>query len=45
LTTAQEGGKSVSLTHLLHLPQEILLELISVKAESIPGPYVNEIFQ
>jgi len=31
LTTAQDGGKVVSLTHRPTLPQEILLVLISVK--------------
>ena len=31
MTTAQEGGKVVSLTHQPHLPQEILLVLISVR--------------
>jgi hypothetical protein len=31
LTTAQNGGKVVSLTHRPHLPQEILLVLISVR--------------
>ena len=30
-TTAQEGGKVVNLTHRPHLPQEILLVLISVR--------------
>jgi len=30
-TTAQEGGKVVSLTHRPPLPQEILLVLISVR--------------
>jgi hypothetical protein len=30
LTTAQDGGKFVSLTHRPHLPQEILPVLISV---------------
>ena len=31
MTTAQEGGKAVSLMHRPHLPQEILLVLISVR--------------
>ena len=31
MTTAQDGGKVVSLTHRPHLPQETLLGLISVK--------------
>jgi hypothetical protein len=31
MTTAQDGGKVVSLTHRPHLPQEILLVLISVR--------------
>ena len=31
MTTAQEGGKVVSLKHRPHLPQEILLVLISVR--------------
>ena len=31
MTTAQEGGKVVSLTHRPHLPQEILPVLISVR--------------
>ena len=31
MTTGQEGGKVVSLTHRPHLPQEILLLLISVR--------------
>ena len=31
MTTAQEGGKVVSLTHQPPLPQEILLVLISVR--------------
>ena len=39
MTTAQEGGKVVSLKQRPHLPQEILLVLISVEAaESTPGP-------
>jgi hypothetical protein len=31
MTTAQDGGKVVSLTHRPHLPQEILLVLVSVR--------------
>jgi hypothetical protein len=31
MTTAQDGGKVVSLTHRLPLPQEINLVLISVR--------------
>ena len=31
MTTAQGGGKVVSLTHRPHLPQEILLALIFVR--------------
>ena len=31
MTTAQGGGKVVSHTHRQHLPQEILLVLISVR--------------
>jgi hypothetical protein len=31
VTTAQDGGKVVSLTHLPPLPQEMLLVLISVR--------------
>jgi hypothetical protein len=31
MTTAQEGGKFVSLTHQSNLPQEILLIVISVR--------------
>ena len=31
VTTAQDGGKVVSLTHRPSLPQEILLVLISVR--------------
>jgi len=31
MTTAQDGGKIVSLTHRPRLPQEILLVLISVR--------------
>jgi hypothetical protein len=31
LTMAQDGGKVVSLMHWQHLPQEILLVLISVR--------------
>jgi hypothetical protein len=31
LTTAQDGGKVVSLTHRPHLPPEILLVPISVR--------------
>ena len=35
MTTAQDGGKVVSLTHRSPLPQEILLV---PEAESTPGP-------
>ena len=31
VTTAQDGGKVVSLTHRPHLPPEMLLVLISVR--------------
>jgi hypothetical protein len=50
MTTAQDGGKIISLTHLY--PQEILLELISVRSGVDPGVkvrsegfYINEKFQ
>ena len=49
VTTAQDGGKVVSLTHWLPLPQEILLVFISVRDSVDPraivrseGFYVNE---
>ena len=49
VTTAQDGGKVVSLTHRPPLPQEILLVLISVRGCVDPraivrseGFYVNE---
>ena len=52
MTTAQDGGKVVSLTHRPPLPQEILLVLISVRVCVIPraimrseGFYVDEKFQ
>ena len=38
MTTAQDGGKVVSITHRPPFPQEIHLVLISVRAESTPGP-------
>jgi len=49
VTTAQDGGKVVSLTYRPPLPQEILLVLISVRGRVDPraivrseGFYVNE---
>jgi len=52
MTTAQDGGKFVSLMHRPHLPQEILPVLISVTGCVDPGTivrseefYVNENFQ
>jgi len=49
MTTAQDGGKVVSLKHRPPLPQEILLALISVRGGVDPravvrseGFYVNE---
>jgi len=52
MTTAQNGGKVVSLTHWPLLPQEMLLVLISVRGCVDPrvilrseGFYVNERFQ
>ena len=49
VTTAQDGGKVVSLTHRPSLPQEILVVLISVRGSVDPraivrsvGFYVNE---
>ena len=51
VTTAQDGGKAVSLTHQQPLPQEILLVLISVRGWVDPravvrsGFNVNEKFQ
>jgi len=52
MTTAQDGGKVVSLTHRLPLPHEILLVLISVRDRIDPraivrseGFYANEGFQ
>jgi len=38
VTTAQDGGKVVSLTRRPPLPQEILLVLILLEVESTPGP-------
>ena len=52
MTTAQDGGKIFSVTHLSPLPQEMLLVLISVRVLVDPraivrseGFYVNEKFQ
>ena len=52
MTTAQDGGKIVSLTHRPHLPQEMFLILISVRSWVDPsaivrseGYYFNEKFQ
>ena len=52
MTTAQDGGKVVSLTNRPPLPQEMLLVLISVRGLVDPrtivrseGFYVNEQFQ
>ena len=52
VTTAQDGGKVVSLTHRPSLPQEMLLVLISVRGRvdlrpivRSEGFYVNEKFQ
>jgi len=49
MTTAQDGGKVISLTHRPPLPQEMLLVLISVRGWVDPraivrseGFYVNE---
>jgi len=49
MTTAQDGGKVISLTHWPPLPQEMLLVLISVRGWVDPraivrseGFYVNE---
>ena len=41
MTTAQGGGKVVSLTHRPHLPQEILLVLISVRGWVDPRAIVQ----
>jgi hypothetical protein len=41
MTTAQWGGKVVSLTHRPHLPQEILLVLISVRGWVDPRAIVR----
>jgi hypothetical protein len=41
LTTAQDGGKVVSLTHRPPLPQEILLVLISVRGLVDPRAIVR----
>ena len=41
MTTAQEGGKEVTLTHRPHLPQEILLVLISVRGWVDPRTIVR----
>ena len=41
ITTAQEGGKVVSLTHRPHLPQEILLVLLSVRGWVDPRAIVR----
>ena len=38
MTTAQDGGKGVSLTNRPPLPQEMLLVLILLEAESTSGP-------
>ena len=52
MTTAQDGGKFVSLKHRPPLPQEMLLVLISVRGWVDPralvqpeGFYINEKFQ
>ena len=51
MTTAQDGGKVVSLTHRSHFPQEMLLVLVSFRGWVDPrvivrseGFYVNEKF-
>jgi len=51
MTTVQDGGKVVSLTHRPPLPQEIFLELISVRGwvdhraiVRSEGFYINEKF-
>jgi len=41
MTTAQDGGKVVTLTHRLPLPQAVLLVLISVRDWVDPGPIVR----
>jgi hypothetical protein len=38
MTTAQDGGKVVSLTHRPPLPQEMLLYSFLLEAGSTPGP-------
>jgi hypothetical protein len=38
MTTAQDGGKVVSLTHRPPLPQEIHLYSFLLKVDSTPGP-------
>ena len=50
MTTTQDGGKVVSLTHRPPLPQKILLVLISVRGDTravvrSEGFYVNEKLQ
>ena len=35
MTTAQEGGKVVSLTHRPHLPQEILLIIYKTQSDAV----------
>jgi len=52
MTTAQDGGKVVSLMHWPPLPQEMLLVLISLRGRVDPraivgseGFYANEKFQ
>ena len=41
MTTAQDGGKAVSLTHRPHLLQEMLLVLISVRGRIDPRAIVR----
>jgi len=41
MTTAQDSGKVVSLTHRPPLPQEVLLYSFLLQAESTPGPYCD----
>ena len=45
MTTAQDGGKVVSLMHRPHLPQEILLELISVRGSVDPRAIEEGLYQ